>query len=116
MSDLNDMERQLGIPTWFLTLTAADLSWPETIQVIARQYGQELSEEHINEMSWQDQCTWKRNIPVTCARHFVFKYQQFLMDVIMSKSHPIGSVSDYLYRVEFQQLGSPHMHALFWKD
>ena len=49
LSDLNAMVRQLGIPT-FYTLTAADLRWPETIQVIARLYGQELSEEHINEM------------------------------------------------------------------
>ena len=110
------MVRQLGIPTWFLRLTAADQRWPETIQVIARQYGQELSEEHINEMSWQDICTWIRNIPGTCARHFEFKYQQFLMDVIMSKAHPIGSVSDYLYRVEFQLRVSPHIHALFWVD
>ena len=35
LSDLNAMVRQLGIPTWFLTLTAADLRCPETIQVIA---------------------------------------------------------------------------------
>ena len=116
LSDLNAMVRQLGIPTWFLTLTAADLRWPETIQVIARQYGQELSEEHVNKMSWQDRCTWIRSNPVTCARHFEFKYQKFLKDVIMSKAHPIGSVSDYFYRVEFQQRGSPHIHALFWVD
>ena len=116
LSDLNAMVRQLGIPTWFLTLTAADLRWPETIQVIARQYGQELSEEHINEMSWQDRCTWIRSNPVTCARHFEFKYQKFLKDVIMSKAHPIGPVRDFFYRVEFQQRGSPHIHALFWVD
>ena len=116
LTDLNAMVRQLGIPTWFLTLTAADLRWPETIQVIARQYGQELSEEHINKMSWQDRCTWIRSNPVTCARHFEFKYQKFLKNVIMSKSHPIGPVSDFFYRVEFQQRGSPHIHALFWVD
>ena len=34
----------------------------------------------------------------------------------MSKAHPTHSVSDYLYRVEFQQRGSQHMHAFFWKD
>ena len=34
------MIQTLGIPTWFLTLSAADMKWPEVIQVIARQYGQ----------------------------------------------------------------------------
>ena len=32
------MIQTLGIPTWFLTLSAADMKWPELIQVIARQY------------------------------------------------------------------------------
>ena len=27
---------------------------------------------------------------------------------------PIGEIVDFLYRVEFQQRGSPHIHALFW--
>ena len=34
----------------------------------------------------------------------------------MSKAHPIGSGGDYFYIVEFQQRGSPHIHALFWVD
>ena len=28
--------RQLGLPTWFLTLSAADMQWPDVIQTIAR--------------------------------------------------------------------------------
>ena len=27
---------------------------------------------------------------------------------------PFGEIADYVYRVEFQQRGSPHIHALFW--
>ena len=27
---------------------------------------------------------------------------------------PIGEIADYLYRIEFQQRGSPHIHGLFW--
>ena len=33
--DVLAMLQILGIPTWFLTLSAADLHWPEMIQVIA---------------------------------------------------------------------------------
>ena len=33
------MVRQLGIPTFFLTLTTADMKCPDIISIIARQYG-----------------------------------------------------------------------------
>ena len=35
--DLLAMIRQLGTPTWFFTLSAADLKWPDMIQTIAKQ-------------------------------------------------------------------------------
>ena len=34
------MLHSLGIPTWFLTLSAADLHWPKITQAIAVQIGQ----------------------------------------------------------------------------
>ena len=34
--ELLAMIRTLGIPTWFLTLSAADMKWPEVIQLIAK--------------------------------------------------------------------------------
>ena len=40
--ELLAMIRQLGTPTWFFTLSAADMKWPEVIQTIARQYGKNL--------------------------------------------------------------------------
>ena len=44
--DLLAMIRQLGTPTWFFTLSAADMKWPDMIQIIARQYGEHFSDEH----------------------------------------------------------------------
>ena len=37
------MLRMLGIPTWFLTLSAVDLHWPEMIQAVAVQFGEEIN-------------------------------------------------------------------------
>ena len=37
--DVLAMLRSFGIPTFFLTLSAADLHWPEMIQAVASQYG-----------------------------------------------------------------------------
>ena len=43
--DLLAMIQQLDIPTQFLTLSAADMKWPDVIQCIAYQYGQTFTEE-----------------------------------------------------------------------
>ena len=37
--ELFSMQCQLGTPTWFFTLSTADMKWPEVIQIIARQHG-----------------------------------------------------------------------------
>ena len=45
------MLRNLGIPTYFLTLSAVDLHWPEMVQVVASQYGKRLNHEDVLRMS-----------------------------------------------------------------
>ena len=112
--DLVAMVRQLGIPTWFLTLSAADLRWPEVIFSIARQYGQSFTDDDIEKMSWEEKCTWIRNNPVTCARHFDHRLNVFLKKVIFGPGEPIGKITDHMYRIEFQARGSPHAHILLW--
>ena len=42
------MISQLGTPTWFLTLSAANMKWSDVIQTIARQYGVTYSDEHLS--------------------------------------------------------------------
>lgn len=63
----------LGPFTWFITLSAADLQWPEVIQIIARQYGQSFSDQDIEDMAWEEKCSWIRRNPVTAARHFDYR-------------------------------------------
>jgi hypothetical protein len=40
--------------------------------------------------------------------------QLFIHDVLKSDAMPIGEIVDFFCTVEFQQRGSPHIHALFW--
>jgi len=47
MYDALAMIRQLGLTTWFFTLSATDVQWPDVIQTIARQYGTILCVEEI---------------------------------------------------------------------
>ena len=66
MYDVLGMIRQLCLPTWFLTLSAADMQWPDVIQTIARQYGTTLTED-VKSMSFEDKSRWLRQNPVTAG-------------------------------------------------
>lgn len=112
--ELLALVKQLGPFTWFITLSAADLQWPEVIQIIARQYGQSFSDQDIEDMAWEEKCSWIRRNPVTAARHFDYRLNQFIKHVLLSDNQPIGKISMYMYRIEFQQRGSPHAHMAFW--
>lgn len=46
------MIRQLGCPTFFLTLSCADLRWNELIKIISEMDGHPMSEEQINNLSY----------------------------------------------------------------
>ena len=50
--DLLAMIRQLGTPTWFLTLSAADLIWPDMIQTVPRQYGVIYTDNEVAGLSF----------------------------------------------------------------
>ena len=104
------MIRTLGIPTWFLTLSAADMKWPEVIQSIARQYGTIYTENEVKELPWNIKSMWLRSNPVTAARMFQHILDAFFMTFLKSTSKPIGIITDYVICIEFQARGSPHAH------
>ena len=108
------MIRTLGIPTWFLTLSVADMKWPEVIQAIARQYGTIYTEDEVLQLSWTMKSMWLRSNPVTVARMFQYRLDTFVNTFLKSKSKPIGEVVEYVIRIEFQARGSPHAHTLIW--
>ena len=72
--DLLAMIRQLGTPTWFFTLSAADLKWPDMIQTIAKQYGVHYTDDEVSKLSFDEKSN--RN-PVTAARHFHYRLTVF---------------------------------------
>ena len=49
--DVLAMLQTLSILTWCLTLSAADLHWPEMIQAVAVQFGKKLSQKDVLKMS-----------------------------------------------------------------
>ena len=114
MYDVLGMIRQLGLPTWFLTLSAADMQWPDVIQTIARQYGTTFTDEEVAAMSFEEKSKWLRQNPITAARHFQYRLNTFFQIFLKSKANPLGQLVDYAIRIEFQSRGSPHAHTILW--
>ncbi|XP_074656877.1 uncharacterized protein LOC141910064 [Tubulanus polymorphus] len=109
--DLLAMVRQLGVPTFFVSFSAAEMRWNEHLEAIMRIDG---CNKPVSELSWSEKCGILRRNPVTAARMFDHRFHTFLNDVIKSPAQPIGEIQDFFYRVEFQMRGSPHVHALIW--
>ena len=109
------MIRQLSLPTWFMSLSAADTRWTDLLKMLAKlNDGIDYSEKELENLSWQEKTQLVQKDPVTCSRYFDHRVQEFLNTVLKSSCEPIGKLLDYFYRVEFQQRGSPHIHMLVW--
>ena len=97
--DLLAMIRQLGTPTWFFTLSAADLKWPDMIQTIARQYGMHYADEQVATLSFEEKSNWLKRNPVSAAKHFHYRLSVFFQDLLKSTAKPLGEIVDYAIRI-----------------
>ena len=113
--DIFAMIRQLSLPTWFMSLSAADTRWTDLLKMLAKlNNGVDYSDKDIDRLTWQDKTRLVQKDPVTCSRYFDHRVQEFLNTILRSDCEPIGKLRDFFYRVEFQQRGSPHIHMLVW--
>ena len=71
------MVKQLGIPTYFLTLSCANLRWDELPYVINKLNNLGLSDEQLKNLSYQERTKLLNENPVLLARHFQYKVQVF---------------------------------------
>ena len=108
------MIRTLDIPTWFLTLSAADMHWPEIIQAIGIQFGKRFTREEVMQMDWEMKSNYLRSNPITACRMFQSRVESFFSEYILSSDNPLGEVHDYVIKIEFQERGAPHAHCLLW--
>ena len=113
--DIFAMIRHFSLPTWFMSLSAADTRWTDLLKMLAKlNDGIEYSETELEHFTWQEKTKLVQKDPVTCLRYFDHRVQEFLNTVLKNSCEPIGKLIDYFYRVEFQQRGSPHIHMLVW--
>ena len=103
--DLLAMICQLGTPTWFFTLSAADLKWPDVIQAISKQYDVHYTDDEVAALSFVDKSNWLKRNPVTAARHFHYRLTAFFQTFLKFTAKLLGEIVDYAIRIEFQARG-----------
>lgn len=113
--DIFAMIRQLGLPTWFCSFSAAETKWIPLLRCLGELIENvSYSDDEILNMSWEHKSKLIKADPVTCARYFDFRFSKFFTEVLGNDTHPVGQIKDSFYRIEFQQRGSPHVHMLLW--
>ena len=90
--DLMHMVKKLGTPHLFVTLTANEFDWPEILEACDGDH----HSLHAAEVT----------------RLFFNRFHRLMQQI--RSGQPFGKVSDFWYRVEYQQRGSPHIHLILW--
>ena len=103
------MVRQLGIPTFFLTLSCADPRWDKFVSIISKLNSTYVT---VKDLPYHDRCITLNSNPVLVARHFQYRVELFLK--LFVTNGPLGKTKYYAIRVEFQVRGSPHIHSFIW--
>ena len=116
MYEVIAMMKQLGIPTWFITLSCADLRWPELFQIISKIQGKNLTDEQVDALSYSERCEILNLNPVIVAKHFQYRLEIFFTEILLTNAKPIGKIVYHALRREFQMKGSPPLHALIWSS
>ena len=45
---------------------------------------------------------------------FQHRVEAFFSEYLLSDTHPLGTITDYVIKIEFQMRGLPHAHHLLW--
>ena len=106
------MVKQLGISTYFLTLSCADLKWKELPYIVNKLNNFGLSEEEFKKLSDQERCNLLNDNPVLVSRHFQYKGEVFFKETILDGTS--GKTKYYSVRIEFQEKSNPHVCSFIW--
>lgn len=114
------MVRQLDNPTFFITLSPAEIDWPELIIQLHRYFEPDPTKKNVTiaeveKMSREYKIDLVSRDPVTTARYFENRIRH-LLNYMFHKEGPFKSnpIIDYFWKIEFQARGSPHVHMMVW--
>ena len=75
----------------------------------------QLTKEQIEQLTYQQKCDLLNSDPVTLARYFQHRLENYFRIVLKSNLNVLGgNITKFAIKIEFQMRGSPHAHMLLW--
>ena len=108
--DLITMMVRKGPPSFFLTLSAADSVRIETYLDILKG----ASIQDVKNLSSQQRLELLSSNPVLATMSFKNRLDSILKFILEGKSQPLGKISHYAIKAEWQGRLSEHAHILLW--
>lgn len=102
-SELLTMVEQLGCPSVFFTLSAADYHWCDLFRLLSPDSDPET-------ISDGDRRRLMHENPLIVSWFFQHRCYVFLECILK----PVLGVEDFWFRFEWQHRGSPHLHGVLW--
>ena len=65
-------------------------------------------------MSIVDRSRYLCQNPITGVQMFQHRVDAFFFEYLLSDAHPLGHITDYIIKIEFQMRGSPQAHFSLW--
>jgi ATP-dependent DNA helicase PIF1 len=107
---LEILDENLGPATFFITLSCAEYSWQEMRSFLTR------VNEDIPNVESVTISSLTAIDPVSVCTVFENRWRAFLNTVILDPQGPVGIVTDYFWRLEYQARGAPHIHMKIWVE
>ena len=99
---VNAMMREYGLPSLFITLTAAETKWSHLKDILK---------------STDNKDTNPTNRPLHTANHFTQRKKELWAHVWRNPANSNwGHLNHFFERVEFQNRGAPHTHTILWVE
>lgn len=109
--------RQLGFPSFFLTLGPAESFWPELLmQLYKNKYNKEISDIDALNLPDEEKGQLVRNDPVLCVQFFERRCKKIgdYLRTVNNKVFGEHEVTDEINRREQQNRGFPHTHRILY--
>ena len=89
------MVKQLGCPTFFLTLSCADLKWNELVEIISKLNSLGLTKENVEGLNYFERCDILNSNGVLLAQHFQHRVEIFFKERLINRDRPLGKIKYY---------------------
>ena len=78
------MAKQVGLTTFFMTLSSADLQWDELISIIRKLKGEKLTSERISSIDYFERCSYLNFNAALLARQFQYRVEAFFQTIVLN--------------------------------